>query len=114
MVQAPGAAGTAGTIPGAFSEGEGELLRRGLGVACLEKPRLRQSCEDSCLQESGWTSEREKERYQTIASTGPASEGPSSSNMCSIIMTVSRGLCVPGVSRPLSTCNNRENPSMHA
>lgn len=37
--------------------------------------------EDSFLQEL-WTSEREEERKQT----GPASEGPSSSNMCSIVI----------------------------
>ena len=41
--------------------------------------------EDSFLQEL-WTSEREEERKQTVASTGPASEGPSSSNMCSIVI----------------------------
>ena len=111
MIQAPGAARTAGTIPGAFSEGEWRATEAWAGCRhVLRSPGSVELGEDSCLQES-WTSEREKESKQTIASTGPASEGPSSSNMCGIvIMTASVEASVFRANPDLSICKNNENP----
>lgn len=111
MILAPGAAGKAGTIPGAFSEGEWRATEP--WARCqhvLRSPGSVDLGEDSFLQES-WTSEREKENKQTIASTGPASEGPSSSNMCSIvIITASMEASVFRAHPDLSICKNNENP----
>lgn len=81
-----------GTIPGPFSEGEWRAPEAWGGRQhVLRSPASSELGEDSFLQEL-WTSEREEESNQTVASTGPASEGPSSSNMCSIIIiTASKG-----------------------
>lgn len=101
----------AGTVPGPFSEGEW----RATGVwggrqHVLSSPGSSELGEDSFLQKL-WTSEREKESNQTVASTGPASEGPSSSNMCSsIIITMSIEASVFRAYPDRSICNNNENP----
>lgn len=101
----------AGTVPGPFSEGEWRATEAWGGRQhVLRSPGFSELGEDSFLQEL-WTSEREKESNQTVASSGPASEGPSSSSMCSIVMiTASIEASVLRAYPDHSICKNNENP----